>query len=187
MVKNLYFKKRTKENPYEIWKTPDGLWEWRVLRKYQVDDNKPHARWFVAAKSPFTQGGFEYGDTYASDIKQYAIKQKMKMPKPKPKFLSNEWKKNELKRIRATQKAGLPLSGMDSWILDTYHEKKPKPMKPKLPKPAKVKKPKQSSLVLKGKKQYVQRMYKHLRKEHPSTKRKMSCLECGKLSKKRVR
>jgi len=53
-----------------------------------------------------------------------------------------------------------------------------------LPKPIN---PKQSSLVLKGKKQYVQRMYKHLRKEHPSTKRKMSCLECGKLSKKRVR
>jgi len=70
-------------------------------------------------------------------------------------------------------------------ILYEYPHKKIS--KPKIPKPTKVKKPKQSSLVLKGKKQYVQRMYKHLRKEHPSTKRKMSCLECGKLSKKRVR
>jgi len=39
--KNLMVKMRTKENPYEIWKSADGTWEWRVMKKYQADDNKP--------------------------------------------------------------------------------------------------------------------------------------------------
>ena len=28
-------------------------------------------RWFVAAKSPFTYGSWEYGDTYIKDIKEF--------------------------------------------------------------------------------------------------------------------
>jgi hypothetical protein len=50
MVKNLFAKLRKVDNPYEVWATDDG-WEWRVLKKYQVDDDKPFARWFCAEVS----------------------------------------------------------------------------------------------------------------------------------------
>jgi len=72
--KNPFLKERKVDNPYEIWKTPDGSWEWRVLKKWQVDDDKPYARWFCAVKSPYTYGSWEYGDVYVKDIKQNAIK-----------------------------------------------------------------------------------------------------------------
>lgn len=62
-------KTRPVEKPYEIWTSRDGSWEHRVLKKYQFDDNKPHARWFVAVKSPFTFGSWEYGDSYVKDVK----------------------------------------------------------------------------------------------------------------------
>jgi hypothetical protein len=74
MAKNLCLKERKVENPYEIWVSFDGSWEWRVLKKWQVDDNKQYARWFCAVKSPFTYGSYEYGDTYVSDIKSNAKK-----------------------------------------------------------------------------------------------------------------
>ena len=70
--KNDYLKERDVDHPYEIWATPDGSWEWRVLKKWQVDDNKPYARWFVAVKSPMTHGSYEYGDNYVSEIKSVA-------------------------------------------------------------------------------------------------------------------
>ena len=57
MAKNKQAKTRDTESPYEIWKANQGTaneWEWRVLKKWQVDDNKPYARWFCAVKSPFT-------------------------------------------------------------------------------------------------------------------------------------
>ena len=72
--KNECLKERKVDNPYEIWKTPDGSWEWRVLKKWQVDDDKPFARWFCAVKSPFTREGFDYGDVYVSEIKEHAEK-----------------------------------------------------------------------------------------------------------------
>ncbi len=72
--KNLCLKERKVEEPYEIWRTPDGSWEWRVLKKWQLDDNKPYARWFCAVKSPFTYGSFEIGDVYVKDIKEHAVK-----------------------------------------------------------------------------------------------------------------
>ena len=62
-------KTRPVESPYEIWASPDGSWEHRVLKKWQADDNKPFARWFVAVKSPFTFGSWEYGDSYVKDVK----------------------------------------------------------------------------------------------------------------------
>jgi hypothetical protein len=71
-------KTRPVENPYEIWKSPDGTWEWRVLKKYQapeLEKKNPYARWYCAVKSPFTYGEWEYGDTYVNDIVKYAIKQ----------------------------------------------------------------------------------------------------------------
>lgn len=73
-MKNTCAKTRKVDNPYEVWQTADGTWEWRVLKKWQADDNKPYGRWFCAVKSPFTYGQFEYGDVYVQEIKNNAIK-----------------------------------------------------------------------------------------------------------------
>lgn len=72
-MKNTQAKMRTIDNPYEVWKSFDG-WEWRVLKKWQADDDKDFARWFCAVKSPFTFGDFEYGDVYVKEIKMHAYK-----------------------------------------------------------------------------------------------------------------
>ena len=75
--KNLCKKERKIDNPYEIWKTPDGSWESRVLSKNQSPTNEaknPYATWFVACKSPMTYDRFEYGSEYAHPIMKQAIK-----------------------------------------------------------------------------------------------------------------
>ncbi len=72
-MKNLCNKERKKEDPYEIWTSFDGSWSWRVLKKWQADDNKPYARWFCAVKSPYTFDGYDIGDVYVKDIKQNAV------------------------------------------------------------------------------------------------------------------
>lgn len=72
-VRNLYAKTRQPDDPYEIWETLDGSWRWYVLKKYQADDFKPYARWFVKAFSPHASQG-ELGDTYASEIMNVAHK-----------------------------------------------------------------------------------------------------------------
>lgn len=69
MSKNLHGKSRTVDAPYHI--IVAGEWEWRILKRYQSPDGEranPYARWFVAVKSPMTYGGWEYGDTYISEI-----------------------------------------------------------------------------------------------------------------------
>ena len=71
-MKNECLKTRKVDNPYEVWKTADGTWEWKVLKKWQADDDKPYARWFCAVKSPFTHGSFELGDVYVKEIKEQA-------------------------------------------------------------------------------------------------------------------
>lgn len=71
-MKNPCAKMRPPENPYEIWKNNSG-WEWHVLKKWQIDDNKPYARWFCLVKSPFVPEG-EMGDVYVSEIKGNATK-----------------------------------------------------------------------------------------------------------------
>lgn len=63
---NLMRKSRKVENPYMIYTAGD--WEWRVLKSYQGDNNKPFARAFCAVKSPYTFGSWEYGDVYWYDI-----------------------------------------------------------------------------------------------------------------------
>ena len=76
-MKNECGKTRDVENPYETWVNREAGWEWRVLKKYQRPDKKaanPYARWFVAVKSPFTHGSYDYGDTYVSDITSNAQK-----------------------------------------------------------------------------------------------------------------
>ncbi len=65
-------KERPVNNPHEVWQTPDGKWTWKVLKKWQIDDNKSGARWLCAVESPMTYGGCEIGDVFVADIKQYA-------------------------------------------------------------------------------------------------------------------
>ena len=67
---NKCLKTRDASNPYEIWKAGD--WEWKVLKKWQIDDDKPFARWFCAVKSPMNFGSYDYGDVYVSEIKNNA-------------------------------------------------------------------------------------------------------------------
>lgn len=71
-MKNECLKERKVDNPYEIWKA--GNWEWRVLKKWQVNDEKPYARWFCAVKSPATFGSYDLGDVYVKEIKDNATK-----------------------------------------------------------------------------------------------------------------
>jgi len=73
MIKNKYGKTRKVNNPYEIWGNSPFLpdWEWHVLKKWQIDDNKPYARWFCLVKSPIVPEG-ECGDVYVSEIKNEA-------------------------------------------------------------------------------------------------------------------
>ena len=73
MAKNVCAKTRSKDNPYEVWQSLDGTWTWYVLKKWQVDDNKPYARWFCLVKSPIVPDG-EMGDCYVKDIKSAAVK-----------------------------------------------------------------------------------------------------------------
>jgi len=73
-MKNLQLKTRKVNDPYEIWKCDAMNFEWRVLKKWQVNDDKQYARWFCAVKSDMTYGQWEYGDVYVSEIKEYARK-----------------------------------------------------------------------------------------------------------------
>jgi hypothetical protein len=72
-MKNLCGKMRPKENPYEVWQSRDGTWTWKVLKKWQVEDNKLYARWMCFVTSPFCPEG-EFGDVYVSEIKSQAVK-----------------------------------------------------------------------------------------------------------------
>ena len=71
MPKNLCGKTRPVSNPYETWKA--NGWMWKVLKKWQVDDAKPYARWFCMVSSPMCPDG-EMGDVYVAEIKSVATK-----------------------------------------------------------------------------------------------------------------
>jgi hypothetical protein len=71
MAKNTMLKTRKVNDPYEVYRA--GGWEWRVLKKWQADDEKPYARWFCAVQSPFTYGSYDMGDCYAADILRDAV------------------------------------------------------------------------------------------------------------------
>lgn len=69
MAKNLHAKTRSVDEPYLI--ITEGDWEWRVLKRYQSPEKEAgneYARWMCAVKSPATFGGWDYGDTYVSNI-----------------------------------------------------------------------------------------------------------------------
>ena len=73
MAKNLMGKTRPSDKPYLTFKSPDGTWEWKVLKSWQGDDSKPFARWFAEVSSPATFGGSDLGDTYVKDIVEYGV------------------------------------------------------------------------------------------------------------------
>ena len=67
---------RKPDNPYEVWVSADGSWEWHVLKKYQSPTNEAknqYARWLCLVKTPYVPDG-EMGDVYISDIKENAVK-----------------------------------------------------------------------------------------------------------------
>lgn len=64
---NPYNRQRTKDNPYEIWETPDGTWKYYVLRKYKKEVKTDYDYWYCCVVSPMTPRG-EYGDVYAKTV-----------------------------------------------------------------------------------------------------------------------
>ena len=71
-------KTRKVEDPYAIYRHENSDFEWRVLKTYQHPEKEVdnvYARWFVAAKSPYTHGSWEMGDTYTRDILTYGTLQ----------------------------------------------------------------------------------------------------------------
>jgi hypothetical protein len=76
-MKNPCGKMRKADNPYEVWKSFDGTWTWKVLKKYkspEAEARDPYARWMCAVSSPFTMGCEDYGDVYVREIKAQATK-----------------------------------------------------------------------------------------------------------------
>jgi len=78
MAKNLCGKMRKPDQPYEVWQNvvpvfdcPPGSWTWKVLKKWQIDDRKPFARWFCEVTTPMVPDG-ELGDVYVTDITSVA-------------------------------------------------------------------------------------------------------------------
>jgi|GEM_PF-1600867 len=69
---NPYGRCRPVEKPYETWRSIDGLWEWRVLKK--TDYKEGHSIWECAVKSPDTFGGWEIGS-----VNEYEVTQNGKM------------------------------------------------------------------------------------------------------------
>jgi hypothetical protein len=68
--KNLCAKTVKREDAYEVWQAGD--WTWYVLKKWQVDDDKPYARWFCNVVTPMVGEQGETGDVYVSEIKKNA-------------------------------------------------------------------------------------------------------------------
>ena len=78
-MKNAFGKTAKIDNPHMIFKSPDGSWEWRVLKTYQTPEKEKgnhFARWYCAVKSPMTYGEFDLGDVYVADIKRFAVQVK---------------------------------------------------------------------------------------------------------------
>ena len=71
MTKNKFGKTVKVDSPYAIYKNDRTNIEHRVLKTYQSKDKEsknPYARWYVASRSPYTYGSWEYGDIYVKDV-----------------------------------------------------------------------------------------------------------------------
>tara|TARA_R110000796_G_scaffold245976_1_gene370509 strand:+ start:679 stop:945 length:267 start_codon:yes stop_codon:yes gene_type:complete len=70
---NPFKKTQPLDEPYAVYKNDQRGWEWRILATRKMPENEagsPFAIWYVAAKSPFTYGDWEYADTYKSEVIQ---------------------------------------------------------------------------------------------------------------------
>ena len=77
MSKNKCGKTVKVEEPYETYVNNMAGFEWRVLKKYQNEENEaknPYARWYCAVRSPYTYDAWEYGDVYVSEVKKMGRK-----------------------------------------------------------------------------------------------------------------
>ena len=74
-MSNPFKETRSVDEPYAIYKNDERGWEWRILATLKSPENEgsPFVIWYVAAKSPRTDGNWEYGDTYKSEIIQNGI------------------------------------------------------------------------------------------------------------------
>tara|TARA_R100001198_G_C5151815_1_gene160930 strand:- start:341 stop:661 length:321 start_codon:yes stop_codon:yes gene_type:complete len=74
MSKNKFGKTVKVDSPYAIYKNDRTNFEHRVLKTYQSKDKESkneYARWYVASRSPYTYGSWEYGDIYVKDVISY--------------------------------------------------------------------------------------------------------------------
>lgn len=69
---NLRGKTRLIDSPYAIYIDEAAGFEYRVLKAYSADDDKPYGRWFLATRSPYTWGEWKLGDGYIADVKRTA-------------------------------------------------------------------------------------------------------------------
>lgn len=72
-MKNPFAKTVSRENAYEVWQSFDGSWTWYVRKKWQLNDQKPFARWFCDVVTPIVPEG-ETGDVYAQEIMENAVR-----------------------------------------------------------------------------------------------------------------
>ena len=95
MAKNKFGKTVKVDSPYAIYKNDITNFEHRVLKTYQTKENEsknPYARWYVASRSPYTYGSWEYGDIYVKDVVDYH----------ELIASTDEWKKEFVKDVRQT-------------------------------------------------------------------------------------
>lgn len=68
---NPFGKTRPLTSPYAIFKEPASDSEFRVLKTYRIAKNEDDfARWLVTAKTEYTFGSWETGDSYALAFKR---------------------------------------------------------------------------------------------------------------------
>jgi hypothetical protein len=69
-------KTATIEDPHATFVNKASGWTWKILKVYRKassDRGDAYARWFLAAKSPYTFGEYEMGDTYITDVTSHGV------------------------------------------------------------------------------------------------------------------
>lgn len=64
-VKNPAGKTRKLDNPYAEWTDPETGWRYKLLKSWQADNSKTHARWFMDVKG----FGHDMGDEYCYNLR----------------------------------------------------------------------------------------------------------------------
>ena len=76
MTKNPCGRQVTPEFAYEVYQSSNGDFITFVLKKYKSPENEakdPYAVWYVATQSPGTFGSFDFGDSYATEVKKNMV------------------------------------------------------------------------------------------------------------------